>query len=61
MGYPIISIENTIVLPQRVGVWLNRGEIDKMVCAESSYSQEYEKKPHKGKKKKGFLEDLLDF
>ncbi len=49
------------ICPQCKGVWLDRGEIDKIARAESSYSQDYERKPHKGKKKKGFLEDLLDF
>jgi len=53
--------------PQCRGVWLDRGELDKIVersigTAPASASQSYEDKSFKKKKKRGgFLEDLFDF
>ena len=58
------------ICPQCKGVWLDRGEIDKLVNVESKKNQNYwdhimekegKKDQYKHKRKKGFLEDILDF
>ncbi|HUW68458.1 MAG TPA: zf-TFIIB domain-containing protein [Candidatus Nanoarchaeia archaeon] len=58
------------ICPQCKGVWLDRGEIDKLVNVESKKNQNYwdhrmekegKKDQYKDKRRKGFLEDLLDF
>lgn len=63
--------------PQCRGVWLDRGELDKIIDrapegiaqpAAQSHSQEYRQPPHessdyyhKKRKKEGFLGELFDF
>lgn len=50
--------------PECKGIWLDRGEIEKIARKEPQPYEDYwnhKKEEHRGKKKKGFLEDLLDF
>lgn len=55
--------------PQCRGVWLDRGELDKIIersaptaPPQAALRQDYrEGKPFKKKKRGGFLEDLFDF
>ena len=50
--------------PECKGVWLDRGEIEKIAKSEPQPHEDYwshKREGHQGKKKKGFLEDLLDF
>ncbi|MEX0286607.1 MAG: zf-TFIIB domain-containing protein [Paracoccaceae bacterium] len=57
--------------PQCRGVWLDRGELDKIVERNSSYAspapqrqrddRDYDDRSYKRKKRGGFLEDLFDF
>ncbi len=56
------------ICPQCKGVWLDRGEIDKIASAEGNYRdsemEHYGKKDHyKGKKEKkeSFFSELFDF
>jgi Zn-finger nucleic acid-binding protein len=50
------------------GVWLDRGELDKIIERESTdrredqkYDRRYEDKGYKPKKKEGFFERFMDF
>ena len=62
--------------PSCKGVWLDRGEIDKIAKVKNGYEEEHFQKYHYGKrddddeddhyngrrrKREGFLEDLFDF
>lgn len=69
--------------PQCRGVWLDRGELDKILVRERQMRagadedffaevegrkrsagaprERYEEEPRRGRRKRGFLEDLLDF
>lgn len=54
--------------PQCRGVWLDRGELDKIIdrsivppAAEMNLPQMQERGSYKKKKRGGFLEDLFDF
>ena len=63
--------------PKCRGVWLDRGELDKIISASSQistpqrasqshiydrgYSQSYSQSYHKPKKKESFLSELFDF
>ena len=59
--------------PECRGVWLDRGELDKIIERStvqaapppppqpSGYSRGYEDRPRKKKKMGGFLDDLFDF
>ena len=51
------------ICPECKGVWLDRGEIEKIAQAEPRPHEDYwrHRKEGHSKKKKGFLEDLLDF
>jgi Zn-finger nucleic acid-binding protein len=52
------------ICPECKGVWLDRGEIEKIAAAEPPPHEDYwshKKEGNRGKKKKGFREDLLDF
>ena len=52
------------ICPECKGVWLDRGEIEKIAKAEPQPHEDYwshKREGHRGKKKKGFLKDLLDF
>lgn len=56
------------ICPQCKGVWLDKGEIDKIVTAEGSYHDHERKRygeedQYKGKKEKkeSFLSELFDF
>ena len=52
------------ICPECKGVWLDRGEIEKIAQAEPKPHVDYwnhKREGDRGKKKKGFLEDLLDF
>ena len=59
--------------PQCRGVWLDRGELDKIIersatqapppppSPEQHYDRGYDTRPRKKKKMGGFLDDLFDF
>lgn len=59
--------------PQCRGVWLDRGELDKIIersatqapppppSPEQRYDRGYDTRPRKKKKMGGFLDDLFDF
>ncbi|RDU69404.1 zf-TFIIB domain-containing protein [Helicobacter brantae] len=55
--------------PKCRGVWLDRGELDKIIANSTTptppmgnlYERGYEKSYHKPKKKESFLSELFDF
>lgn len=58
--------------PQCRGIWLDRGELDKIIersnthvevsqAQAASFEKHYEKSPKKGRKRDSFLSDLFDF
>lgn len=49
--------------PKCRGVWLDRGELDKIISASSQIStpQQASQSYHKPKKKESFLSELFDF
>ena len=52
------------ICPECKGVWLDRSEIEKIVRKEPQPYEDYwshKKEEDRGKNKKGFFEDLLDF
>lgn len=63
----LVSDRNGIEIdycPDCRGVWLDRGELDKIIersHAQPSESREYRDYDYRSKKKKGFLGDLFDF
>lgn len=73
-GTPLVISDRSGVeidyCPQCRGVWLDRGELDKIIdrsalaaaAPQAAPRQEYrEEKHYKKKKRGGFLEDLFDF
>jgi uncharacterized protein len=86
-GARLVEIERSEILvdacPECRGVWLDRGELDKILVRERQLREgadddffdevegrsrseprdreRYEDEPRRGRRKRGFLEDLLDF
>jgi uncharacterized protein len=87
-GARLVEIERSEILvdacPECRGVWLDRGELDKILVRERQLREgadedffaevegrkqrssgapreSYEDEPRQGRRKRGFLEDLLDF
>jgi Zn-finger nucleic acid-binding protein len=87
-GSRLVEVERSEILidacPDCRGVWLDRGELDKILVRERSYQagdpdedffaevegrkrsspsprERDEEEPRRGRRKRGFLEDLLDF
>jgi hypothetical protein len=89
-GSRLVEVERSEILvdacPDCRGVWLDRGELDKILVRERqlregadedffaevegrrrpapgtrSEGESYEDEPRRGRRKRGFLEDLLDF
>jgi Zn-finger nucleic acid-binding protein len=79
----LVEVERSEILvdacPECRGVWLDRGELDKILVRERQLrdgdadddffaevegrkrARSYEDEPRRGRGKRGFLEDLLDF
>jgi Zn-finger nucleic acid-binding protein len=84
-GSRLVEVERSEILidacPDCRGVWLDRGELDKILVRErqlgggsdddffdevegrkrSAPPDRYDDEPRQGRRKRGFLEDLLDF